>query len=137
MFWKKKQSRTDTLIHDTGDKESQDQRDAFRYTFTSSHTLGMRFCNKDVELIDISAGGLSFKDNGFNQGDRDRVSLLLWDGGLPFEYLLSIEILILSIDGSKICHCRFEDPEKDQTEAIHRFLLIKQKKDRQGRPDPK
>ena len=84
--------------------------------------------------MDISAGGLSFMDNGFTKGDRDKVSLLLSDEDQPFRYLLSIEIRILSIDEDKICHCTFENPEKDQTEAIHSFLLIKQKKDRQVRP---
>lgn len=137
MFWKKKQPRNDTFIHDNGKKELQSRRGYFRYRFYWPHTPGIRFCNKDVELFDISAGGLSFKDDGFAKGDRDRISLLLSDEEHPFEYHLFIEIQILSIDAEKICHCTFEDPEKEQTEAIHRFLLIKQKKDRRAQKGPK
>jgi hypothetical protein len=136
LFWKKKQPRNETFIHDNGKNEIQSRRGFFRYKFSGSHNLEIRFLNKDVELVDMSAGGLSFRDNGFAKGDRDKISLPLRDKDRPFEYLLYIEIEILSIDAEEICHCTFENPEKEQTEAIHRFLLIKQKKDLQAEKGP-
>ncbi|ACN15953.1 hypothetical protein HRM2_28650 [Desulforapulum autotrophicum HRM2] len=124
MFWKKRRPHTDMLIHETPDK-----RDTFRYTFALPRPPVIQFLNTTVELIDISAGGVSFKNHGFNPGDRDRITLHLGDEEIRFKYKLCIVIVIVSIDAHKICHCLFEAPDVDQTEAIHRFLLLKQKKD--------
>ncbi len=129
MFWKKRQPHTDRLIHETPDK-----RDAYRYPFALARRPVIEFRNKRVELIDISAGGVSFKDPGFKAADRDRITLHLEDEEIRFKYTLCIVIKILSIDRHKICHCVFETLDGEQTEAVHRFLLLKQKKDlREGR----
>ena len=120
------------LIHETPDK-----REAFRYLFVRPGPPVIVFCGRPVELIDISAGGVSFNDQGFTPGDSDRITLHLEDGEIRFNYTLCIVIEILSIDQNKICHCLFKAPDAQQTEAIHRFLLLKQKKDLQARPQPR
>lgn len=112
------------IIHDTENK-----REAFRYNPAPPDTLTIRFMGKSMDFIDISAGGVSFKDQGFTRGERDRITLALQDPDLKPNQILSIVIQILDIDARNICHCIFETPSEDQTEAIHRFLLVKQKKE--------
>jgi len=112
------------LIHNTENK-----REAFRYHPLSPNSLTVNFLGKNLPLIDISAGGVSFKNQGFIKGNRDLITLVLEDSELKPNHLLSIAIRIIHIDTENICHCLFENPLNDQKEAIHHFLLVKQKKE--------
>ncbi len=112
------------IIHETENK-----RETFRYNPTPHDTLTIDFMGKSMDLIDISAGGVSFKDQGFAKGERDKITLDLRDPDLRMGQILSIAIRILDIDARSICHCIFETPSEEQTEAVHRFLLVKQKKE--------
>ncbi|MBI9092135.1 MAG: PilZ domain-containing protein [Desulfobacterium sp.] len=112
------------IIHETENK-----REAFRYNPTPPDALTIHFMGKSMDLLDISAGGVSFKNQGFAKGERDRITLALRDPDLKPGQILSIVIKILDIDAQDICHCIVEDPNEEQTEAIHRFLLVKQKKE--------
>jgi len=112
------------LIHKTENK-----REAFRYHPVPSNNLTVNFLGKELPLIDISAGGVSFRNHGFIKGNRDLITLVLQDSDLKPNHLLSIAIRIIHIDAENICHCLFENPLDDQKEAIHHFLLVKQKKD--------
>ncbi len=112
------------IIHETENK-----RAAFRFNPMPPDTLTIRFMGESIDLIDISAGGVSFENQGFAKGDRDRITLALRDPDLRPNQILSIVIKVLAIDAQDICHCVVEDPSEEQTEAIHRFLLVKQKKE--------
>ena len=109
--------------------ETDNKREAFRYNPTPPNTLAIDFLGKSIDLIDISAGGVSFKDRGFAKGEGDKISLDLREPDLKRSRIISIAIKILDIDAREICHCIFENPSEDQVEEIHRFLLIKQKKE--------
>ncbi|MCP4117640.1 MAG: PilZ domain-containing protein [Desulfobacteraceae bacterium] len=115
--------------------ETDNKREAFRYTPAPPDTMTIDFLDKSIDLIDISAGGVSFRDQGFAKGEQDKISLDLRDTDLKQSHVFSIAIRILDIDALEICHCIFENPSEEQVEAIHRFLLVKQKKEIQQRKE--
>ncbi len=106
--------------------EKEEQRDAFRYIFKGD-TLSMDFKKKSVKLLNISAGGMAFKDNGFTQYDVDQITLVLDIPNYMGDTKFSARLRILNITGNGICNCIFENCVIEEYELIHKYVLEMQK----------
>ena len=79
--------------------------------------------------MNISAGGLAFKADGFAVNDGDEVSLTLMVPGSGKQFNINVRLHIFEIKSPDICHCTFENLDPDQEELIHRYVLEMQKQD--------
>ena len=122
MFWKKKKTPTETFIH-----ESSDNRGAFRFRFGKKVSLEIEFQNKSFSIINMSATGMSFKNNKLSLDDCgvSKFSLEFTDKKPPV--FLQIKMQILRIDENDICHGIFKDLSQENKEIIHKYILEKQK----------
>ena len=124
MFWKKKKPATELLRHD-----SDDLRNAFRYHFKEGRGFSITFKGKSVLVLDIGAGGLAFKNQGFQPDDADTVRFSLEVPHFRGNTLVSAGLRILTIDEECVCHCVFEDCSPEQNELLHKYVLEMQKND--------
>jgi hypothetical protein len=124
LFWKKKKPETEIIRHD-----SDDLRHTFRYHFKEGRGFSITFKGKEVILLDISARGLAFENQGFQPRDRDAVSVVLEVPHYRGSTLVSAGLRILSIDDESVCHCVFEDCPPEQNELLHKYVLEMQKND--------
>ena len=124
MFWKKKKPPTELLDH-----PSDNQRDAFRYAFRPDQQFSIRFKNKQVTVLNISAGGLAFKNQGFSPYDSDYVHFQLEIPNFLGDPSFSADLRILRIDENDVCHCIFEQCPLVHHELIHKYVLEMQKND--------
>ena len=124
MFWKKKKPVTDTIVPD-----SDDQRESYRYEFEEGQGFEMIFQGKTVTVLNISAGGLAFKNSGFKQFDTDFVKFTLDIPNFTGNTDFYAGLRILNISENDICHCIFEQCSLDQHELIHKYVLEMQKND--------
>ena len=76
-----------------------------------------------MQVIDISSGGLAFKNKNFKSGDTQPIEFLLPNQNVPLAPILEI----IAIGEQNICHCRFCKIGKDEIEAIHQYVLKRQK----------
>ncbi len=106
--------------------EKKDQRDAFRYIFKGDG-LPMDFKQKPVKVLNISAGGMAFKDDGFTQYDVDQITLFLDIPNYMGDTKFSAKLRILNITGNGICNCIFENCVIEEYELIHKYVLELQK----------
>ena len=125
LFWKKPKQTSD--IRDP--LETEDQREAFRYIFKGDLRLSMDFKQKPVQVINISAGGMAFRDEGFAQYDVDQIHLILDIPNYRGELEFSAQLRILDISDQGICHCIFENCTIQEYEIIHKYVLEMQKKE--------
>ncbi len=124
MFWKKKKPVTDTIIYESGDK-----RQAYRYEFKPEQQLEVEFKGRTVRVINISAGGMAFKNNGFQQFDADFIKFDLDIPNFSGNTTFFAGLRILKISENDTCHCIFEQCSLDQHELIHKYVLEMQKHD--------
>ncbi len=124
MFWKKKKALEDKIIYETSSR-----RKSYRYFPKNPREFGIRFKGKNVDVINISAGGLAFNNREFSSGDTDRVNLELNDPDLKKKQCLTLSIKLLTIDKTHACHCIFDSISQDEMDIIHQYLFIKQKRD--------
>ncbi|MFO7749770.1 MAG: PilZ domain-containing protein [Desulfobacteraceae bacterium] len=106
---------------------SDDQRGAYRLPTDRQNGLETVFLGKKVLLYDISAGGISFDNKGFNIDDQDRIDLDLNLCGLKPIPILSFTAKIITIDDRNLCHLVFQDITREQEEIIHQYILLRQK----------
>ncbi len=124
MFWKK-QTENEKLFLDF---QSSNQRNAFRYKHGEKNGPEIVFPGKKLQLLDISASGVSFKAENFFAGTIEDVQLDLNDSETQKMPVLSLKIKILSKDNETgVCHCCFENITEEQEELIHQYVLNKQK----------
>lgn len=124
MFWKKKQ-RPIELVSVT----STTKRENYRYTPADPADIPCVFRGRKILIHDISAGGISFENCSFSQGDSGDMEIWFEEPGLKKKGLLSVRINVLSIDEKGLCHCSFDNLDEDDQEVIHQYLLIKQKQE--------
>lgn len=117
MFWKKR-NRPESLVA----FESDETRDSFRVRPLSTEPVRVCFQRKSVLAEDIGASGMAFRNQGFQEKQRERISIELPGEGPS----LSIEAQIVEIDRDGLCHCRFIGLDEDTSNAIHRFVLAVQ-----------
>jgi hypothetical protein len=131
LFWKKPKKPIDPQhrLEEAVPLEEEDQREAFRYVFKGDRRLSMNFKKKPVRVINISAGGMAFRDEGFARYDVDHIHLFLDIPNYRGDSEFSAQLRILDITGQGICHCIFENCTIDEYETIHKYVLEMQKKD--------
>jgi len=124
LFWKKK-----IKVESIEPMNTNDQRETFRYVFTEDRSLSMVFKQKPVKILNISAGGMAFINNGFKQYEADKINLFLdipnFNGDPRFPTL----VRILNITKNDVCHCIFENLTIEEYEIIHKYVLEMQKID--------
>ena len=125
MCWKKplyQDSKT------TLESPTSDQRSAYRYRADCSDCLEVMFLGKKLPLFDISAGGISFFNQGFSVNDTD---VVYFDLNLPFMKkvpVFSCRLKIISIDENRLCHLEFSGISETEEEIIHLYVLKQQEK---------
>lgn len=125
MFWKKKKPAGDP-ISIPGPLE---YREAFRYSFSGDKNPTTAFKGRQVELLNISAGGIAFKNKGFSKYDADRVCLDLSIPGHHPGAFFYTQARILMITPNSTCHCIFENCDIKDYELVHKYVLELQKRD--------
>ncbi|WDP86651.1 MAG: PilZ domain-containing protein [Desulfobacter sp.] len=125
MFWKKTKAPGNAV----SSIDQTDQRASFRYVFSGNTQLAIKFKGREVNLTDISAGGLGFSNPGAKQYDSDKISLILNMPNFTGDPALNVQIRILHISANQICHCIFENCTVQEYEVIHKFVLEMQKQD--------
>ncbi len=108
---------------------TEDQREAFRYVFKENRHLPMDFKQKAVKVLDLSAGGMAFKNEGFIQYDVDQITFLLNLPNSVGNLKFTAQLRILNINNKGICHCIFENCTIEEYEMIHKFVFEMQKMD--------
>jgi hypothetical protein len=124
LSWKKEKPATDVISH-----ESEDQRSAYRYQFRENQGFEIKFQGKTVRVLDISAGGMAFKNNGFKLLDFDFIKFTLDIPNFTGDNTFFAGLRILKISEDETCHCLFEQCSLDQHELIHKYVLEMQKND--------
>lgn len=124
MFWKKKQPVTDTIVH-----ESEDSREYYRYHFTNGQGFQIKFKDKKVWILNISAGGMAFGNIDFHQFDYDFIKFTLDIPNFKGDSTFFAGLRILKIDENNICHSIFEQCSLEQHELLHKYVLEMQKND--------
>ena len=120
MFWKKKK-----VIKELFTYESCNFRSSFRVYPSYDEPISMIINNRNVEVVDIGAGGISFTNAGYKLGDV-LPSLIT----LPFKDLqVETEISIVRISDEGTAHCAFKGISKEDSEYIHKYMLEKQKQE--------
>ncbi len=122
MFWKKQKPMIEP-------GHTDDQRETFRYTFKGDPPLSLTFKQKPVKVLNISAGGMAFINQGFAPYEEDQITLFLDIPHFMGESVLTARLRILNITANNICHCIFENCTLRDYEMIHKYVLEMQKKE--------
>ena len=125
MFLKKKKTDNAPLV--SFDRE--DQRESFRYIFSGDIELSGSFKGKDVRILNISAGGLAFQNQGFKQYDADIMSLDLTMPNYNKNPKFNVKTRVLHLTASDVCHCIFENCTLEDYEIVHKYVLEMQKQE--------
>lgn len=122
MFWKKKKISTEKFIH-----ESSDKRKTFRFEFDDKSNFQIEFNTKQLAIINLSATGMSFHNEGFETGDSGMVKFYFIFTDIKSPAPIKLEMQIIKIDENNICHGIFKNCSEENREIIHKYILEKQK----------
>jgi len=118
LFWERQQNSSEIFSWETNDRRS-----SFRVSPSENAPVVFEFGGEKVQAIDISVGGLAFKNKHFKSEDSQPMKILL-----PYQNVSIAPILaIIAIDNKNICHCQFCKIGEDEVEAIHQYVLKRQK----------
>lgn len=121
LFWKKKSDKPKSLI-----KSTAEVRGAFRVQPLPKQPIAFLFMGKRVNAMDISAGGISFRNNGFPDGKTEKIRFKLPGDPKVIEVKLQI---VRIIPEKNICCCQFVDMLPEQDDQVARYVLERQKYD--------
>lgn len=116
MFLKKKINKIRTILSHA----SSSKREAFRLGCVEVEAGSFDFLGKQVKMINLSAGGLSFLSDEFKPGDKGAVTITIPS---PPTLVIEAELEVLAVSNSNRCHCRFTEITEETTESIHQFIL--------------
>ena len=118
MFWKKKNKPEKKL------KAPEEARQAYRIAPDPENPLFLNLEGNSLEIVEISSGGLAFKNQGLKADAAYTVDFVLPTGGR-----IQTRIKILRIDEKDICRCNFIDLDVQSEDSLHRYVLVRQKDD--------
>lgn len=118
LFWKKKNKEEKKL------KAPKEARQAYRVAPDPEKPLFLNMGGTSLEIIEISSGGLAFKNQGFQAGSTHMIDFVLPTGGS-----INARIKILRIDEENICRCNFTNLDMASEDSLHRYVLVRQKED--------
>jgi len=129
LFWKKKVSSEEKPKKKKKKKKilvkaTEETRQSFRVAPSPNEPIRFRFSGKEVSALDISSGGLSFKNNHFAKGSAEEVSFTL--PGSSVEIRVKLNLLNI-IEAKNMCCCQFQDLDPDYEDAIDSYALERQK----------
>ena len=103
--------------------ESTERRQWFRVQPSAILPIMLRFGEEEVEVYDIGAAGLSFKNEHFSIGETRASRIDLPELAPTIHTVLKI----LTIDEKDICHCKIKKIQESAVERIHQYVLKRQK----------
>lgn len=118
MFWKKKNKQEDKL------KPPEEARQAYRVAPDPKNPLFVNIEGNSLDIVEISSGGLAFKNQGLEEGSSYMIDFLLPTGGR-----IKTRIKILRIDEKNICRCNFINLDVESEDSLHHYVLVRQKDD--------
>ena len=120
MFWKKKNKETSNKLF----KNPTTTRGAFRVYPSKEKPILLKIGSTPLSASDISASGVSFSNKDFKLGEKYSMELTL-----PNDEIMKLETEILKIDEKNICRCKIIGLNPDQEDAIHFYILARQKEE--------
>lgn len=118
MCWKKTTDKEALLEY-----EFSGRRESFRLESEVLCPALGKYKDRLIQIVDISAGGISFECDNCHEGEKGIIQLEL-PGKIIESVSLPIQILTI-IDGI-ICHCNFTSIDEETKEKIHKFILFRQ-----------
>ena len=118
MFWKKKNKPEKQL------KVPEEARQSYRIAPDPEDPLFLNLDGNLLEIVEISSGGLAFKNQGLKENSSYMIDFVLPTGGI-----IKTRIKILRIDDEDVCRCNFLDLDVESEDALHRYVLVRQKDD--------
>jgi hypothetical protein len=118
LFWKKKNKPEKKF------KAPEEARQAYRVVPDPENPILLNLEGISLEVVEISSGGLAFRNKGFQEGSSYKVDFILPTGGG-----IKTQIKILRIDEDDICRCNFIDLDIDSEDSLHHYVLVRQKED--------
>jgi len=118
LFWKKKNKPVQKL------KAPEEARQAYRVAPDPENPLFLSLAGQSLEILEISSGGLAFKNQGFKAEDTFNVDFVL-----PTGAAINTRIKILRVDEEGICRCHFVSLDMKSEDALHHYVLVRQKDD--------
>jgi hypothetical protein len=118
LFWKEKQNNSEIFSF-----KSNDRRLFYRVSPSANAPIVFEFGGEKVQVVNIGAGGLAFKNKGFKSGDTQAIELLLPHQNVTLAPVLEIN----TVDDQNVCHCNFSTIGEDEVETLHQYVLKRQK----------
>jgi hypothetical protein len=118
LFWKKK-NKPDKKLN-----APDEARQAYRIAPDPENPLFLNLEGNSLEIVEISSGGLAFKNQGLKENSSYMVDFVLPTGGI-----IKTRIKILRIDEEDICRCNFINLDVQSEDSLHRYVLVRQKDD--------
>lgn len=121
MFWKKKSEEEPKKLF----KAPEQSRGAFRISPDPEEPIAMKFNKVDVNVIDISSGGASFKNANFKENTLYDVVINLPHSAVT----ITAKMKILRIKEDQTCPAVFVDLAPEFEDEICQYVLLRQKEE--------
>jgi hypothetical protein len=118
LFWKKKNKKEKKL------EGPEEARQAYRVSPDPENPLLLNFGENSLEIVEISSGGVAFRNQGLKADSSHKIDFVLPTGGH-----IKAQIKILRIDKEDICRCNFIGLDTHSEDSIHHYVLVRQKDD--------
>jgi hypothetical protein len=118
LFWKKKNKPEKQL------DAPEEARQSYRIAPDPEDPLFLNLDGNLLEIVEISSGGLAFKNQGLKENSSYMVDFVLPTGGV-----IKTRIKILRIDAEDVCRCSFLDLDAQSEDSLHHYVLVRQKDD--------
>lgn len=102
---------------------TSDRRNSYRVQPSIYEPVLFRLEDESIEVKNISAAGMSFKNNNYSKGELFIVNIDLPGLGPT----VPATIQIIGIDKYNRCHCKFLRIDEPARERIHQYVLNRQK----------
>ena len=124
MFWKSKNSKDDVCksLFSLSDEYQNEKRVAFRVTPIVDYPIEVTFDGHEMEVVDISAAGISCKGVCSSYPTEDFITIRVND--LILETTIEVKVVESSQSG---CRLSFKNLSKKTKDQIHMYVLKAQK----------
>jgi hypothetical protein len=105
------------------EQQISDRRESFRVVLKKGAAVTLNLPDQVICIEEISAGGLSYTEQGSVAGQILHGSLIL----PGYEGQLNVTVQVLRVSHSGIVHCGFMELTEDDEDNLHYFVLCHQK----------
>ena len=99
-------------------KSPSEVRGSFRVYPSDEHPILLKVGDVKLKAVDISAGGISFDNKGFELGATYPMQIILPKNKGNYK----VETEILKIDEKNVCRCKILNLNSNQEDAIHSYI---------------